>query len=45
MTLKNFAQKVAAAAKDGVLPMQLIPMRKGDLAKGCLIRFRIGSTY
>ena len=41
--LKLFVKQIAQAAQVPNSNVQMIPMRKSDMAQGCLIRFRLGT--
>lgn len=41
---KEFAVDITSAIKHGAA-IQPIPMRRGDIKNGCLIRFRLGTSF
>lgn len=43
--LKEFAVMVATEVAGDRSGCQLIPISKRDLLKGCVIRFRLGTTF
>jgi hypothetical protein len=45
LDVKEFAKDIVAASQTPKSVIQQLPMRNGDIAKGCVTRFKLGTTY
>lgn len=45
INLKEFATEIAELTKKPGSNINHVPMRNGNIARGCLIRFRIGTAF